>query len=152
MRPLAYMLGLLSSAALAACHVGPRIGELAAPREPGGARVLIAVDRDARRGARHEGELVAVRDDGVIVALSPAGNANVHLTFAPWAAFYRLTATDLPGFRTTPENGKAPPRELEIERLRLVSRYPQGLSPELTANLLAAYDQASLDSLPAEAH
>lgn len=150
MKTLTRMLGVLVPAMLSACHVGPQIGELAAPRQPGGAWVVIAIDADRRPGLRYEGELVAVRADGVIIA-RPSTSSKLPLTVVRWEEIVRLTATELPGFRARPERAKAPPREAEIERLRLVSRYPQGLSPELTANLLAAYEQESLDSLETEA-
>lgn len=135
---------VLLSAALSACHVGPRIAELAAPRQPGGARVVI--DLDAGRHAPHyEGELIAVRADGLIVAL-PSTTSKPHLTLVDWKAIYRLKASELPGFQTKPERTEAP-SEAEIDKWRLVSRYPQGLSQRLAGDLLAAYDQESLDSL-----
>jgi hypothetical protein len=144
MRILRRTLLVLLSVLLSACHVGPRIGELAAPRQPGGARVVIAIDA-GRRDPHYEGELIAVRADGVIVAL-PSTGPKPHLTFVTWQAIYRLTAIELPGFQTTPERTKAP-SDAEVDRWRLISRYPQGLSPELAAAVLAAYEQASLDSL-----
>jgi hypothetical protein len=52
-----------------------------------------------------------------------------------------LAATELPGLSTRTEN--RPPREEAFDEWRLVSRYPQGLSAELTAGLLAAYEQQS---------
>ena len=135
---------VLISAVLPACHVGPRIAGLAGPRQPGGAHVVIDLDA-GRHGPSREGELIAVRADGVIVAL-PSTGSKLHLTLVGWETIYRLNARGLPGFRTSPERTKAP-SEADIDKMRLVSRYPQGLSPALTADLLAAYEQQSLDSL-----
>lgn len=133
--------------ALAGCHVGPQIGELAALRQPGGAHVVVAAAAAAdaqQSGPAYEGELVAVRDDGVVLALRSA-EPKTRLSFLGWPAITRLTATALPGFATRVQVGE-PPNETALDRWRLVSRYPQGLSAELEAELLAAYGQESLDS------
>lgn len=148
MRTLTRALYAFVPIVLSACHVGPQIGELAAPRQPGGARVTVAVDAAQRGGPRYEGELVAVRADGVIIAL-PSSSSKPRLTFIGWGEISRLKATALPGFEAAPGSGNAP-REPELDKLRLVSRYPQGLSQELTTNLLAAYEQESFYSLETE--
>jgi hypothetical protein len=146
MRTLRCALLVLASAALWACHVGPRIADLTAPRQPAGAHVVIELDA-SRHGRSREGELIAVRDDGVIVAL-PSTGSKQQLTLIDWKAIYRLTARSLPGFGATPAQNGAPSAG-DIDKMRLVSRYPQGLSPALTADLLAAYQQQSLDTLAA---
>lgn len=134
---------------LSACELGPQIATMAAPRQPGGATVVVAVNASGQRQrAEYEGELVAVRDDGAIVALHSDAGPKPRLTLLPWQLVAAITATQLPGFKAQSEAGGAP-RDSQMEKMRLVSRYPQGVSSALMVELLAAYQQESLDTLEA---
>lgn len=130
---------------LSACHVGPLIDQIHAAREPGGACVLIEIAQwGTQKKQKYEGELLEVRDDGLVVALQSDSIRDTHIAFVPWNIVYRVKATTLPGIQsTTPQTERR--REIAIKEFRIVSRYPQGLSPELLDRLLASFDQKAMD-------
>ena len=95
------------------------------------------------------GEVIAVRDDGLIIladnVLRDQGRviqATKVLRLVPYSEI-RTTRFDqmMPPIDIT--GGRAPAPKAR-ERLRLVSRYPQGLTPALLSDLLRAYGQTAL--------
>ncbi len=132
-------------ALLSACSVGPRIDHIYAARLPDGASVLIEIVQSGRQKKQiYEGELLEVRDDGLVVALRSDSIRDTHIAFVPWNIVYRVKATTLPGIQSyTPHRERR--REIAIKEFRIVSRYPQRLSPELLAKLLASFDQKAMD-------
>ena len=132
-------------ALLSACHVGPQIDQIHAARLPAGASVLIEIARSGtQKKQEYAGELLEVRDDGLVVALRSDTIRDTHIAFVSWNIVYRVKATTLPGIQsTTPQTEMR--RENAIKEFRIVSRYPQGLSPELLNRLLASFDQKAMD-------
>lgn len=123
--------------ALAACSVGTRVDTFAPARNPDGATLRLEI----RAGAPLTmGELLAVEDTALLIR----GDAGI--TLVPLRVIRRGSAT-APGSRASFGRGRltAPTRE----RLRLLSRYPQGVTPELLRQLLDAYGQAELKVLSA---
>lgn len=126
-------------ALLSACHVGPQIDQIHAARLPAGASVLIEIARSGtQKKQEYAGELLEVRDDGLVVALRSDTIRDTHIAFVPWNIVYRVKATTLPGIQSST-------RRIAIKKFRIVSRYPQGLSPELLEKLLASFDQKAMD-------
>ena len=80
------------------------------------------------------GELIALRDDGLllvsdkVVRLVPYGSIV--------SALFDQTEDRI--------DGHQPPSRDQRERLRVLSRYPQGLAPDLLNDLLHAYGQGEL--------
>lgn len=124
-----------------ACHVGHSVKEFAPAFGPNG----ILTDLQLK-GVRVEGELLEVRDSGLLVLWKkrvPAGQQQrLVVTSVPLAAI-RSGRFDLYG--TLIVNG-APAAKNSLERLRLVSRFPKGLTPELRAALLTAHGQTEPDA------
>ena len=110
----------------AACGMGTPAHKFDAARGPAGVTVDL---RLAQRG-RVRGELLAVGDSALIVR-------------GPAIALVRYASIRSGVFRDVGAvsfDGRAPqPRDRE--RLRQVSRFPQGLSPELMQRLLQAHGQ-----------
>lgn len=138
MRGLAGQLtGVLLCVVTAGC-VGTHAGSLRPANEPAGVFVTLAVT--SRTGERHwkndrvSGELLAVQDTAFLLLVDQ------RLTLVPYGATTGGSARQQRSFFL---KGRAPDRGLR-ERLRLLSRYPQGVSPELLARLLAAYGQPAL--------
>jgi hypothetical protein len=145
MNRLIQLLAVVGAVLLASCHTGPQVAEMDVLRQPQGAAVVADVNQEGeRKRLRVAGELIEVRDDGVVLETSVSDGAQ--LTFIPWRIVYRLQATDLKGFRTISASGGVG-RPEAVERMRLVSRFPQGLTDELMATLLASYGQMSLVEL-----
>ena len=88
--------------------------------------------------------LLEVRDDGLVVALRSDSIRDTHMAFVPWNIVSRVKAITLPGIQSTTPHAERR-RENAIKKFRIVSRYPQGLSPELLDRLLASFDQKTMD-------
>jgi hypothetical protein len=115
---------------LTACSVGTTGRNYAPAKGPAGATVTLELTGKRTMG----GELLAV-EPGTLLVLSGR----------------QLFRVALPAVRS----GKAPkvvfsgnPLQDQLrERLRLISRYPQGVSAELEARLLEAYGQAAIQEV-----
>ena len=126
------ILALALLAPIAACTIGPSIREFEQAHRAAGAPVTVRTSR-----GRIDGELLAASDSGVVVL------ARDGIT----AVSYRVMRNGVArGLRTDFGMGDAPDPDTRLT-LRDLSRYPQGISPELLQKLLAAYRQASLIEL-----
>jgi len=117
----------------AACYHGPSLQKFEPAHAPDG------IDADLRLAhARVHGELLAVEDTALIV-LSERNK----VVLVP---FRKVKTGD---FRDLgPLLGDGKPSQDTVERLRLVSRFPAGLTPELRGRLLAAYGQTEVEVVP----
>ncbi len=137
----------LAATWLSACHVGPQIDDTNLGRQPHGASVVVELAEKANaKRIEHRGELLDVRDDGLVVLASEASEAGPRIVLIPWSKIHRASASDLSGIAVRTSQGDNQ-RNASIEELRNVSRFPQGLSPELIERLLIRYGQTALDSI-----
>jgi hypothetical protein len=114
-------------------------------RGPEGIRSTVSTDR-----ARFEGELLAVRDDALLLLASAAAsgggtpapqNASPMVRLIPFTAIASAQFHQL-GSRFEIRGGRSPSPRVR-ERLRRVSRFPQGMSPAIEADLLKAHGQSA---------
>jgi hypothetical protein len=112
------------------CTFGQSVLKYEPAHSPRGvtARITTASDRPL------VGELIEVRDAGLVV-----GNEAV-IALVPYAVVKRAAFVQT---RLSLEAGQAPDRSTR-EKLRLLSRFPQGLSPALLQELLEAHGQSEL--------
>ncbi|MGH7613895.1 MAG: hypothetical protein ACREMW_07645 [Gemmatimonadales bacterium] len=125
---------------LNACHVGPSAENFAPAIGPNG------IWADLRlKGVRVEGELLEARDSGLLVLRKQRVRAGQRpprvVTFVPLEAIRRGR---FERYGTLIVNG-APVAKGALQRLRLVSRFPNGLTPELRAALLTVHGQTEPD-------
>lgn len=108
------------------CRFGPKMEKLSVARGPGGA----AIEAATLTGPVN-GELVSVTDDGVVVLQA---NRLINVRFAEIrnARFKELGSDYRFGGQKRPDPDR-------IARLRRVSRFPQGITPEIEARLLTLY-------------
>jgi hypothetical protein len=134
----------LAAISLSACHVGPQIKDLDLANNPEGATVEVQVlPADGQDKLKFEGELLEIRDDGIIFSGASADDADDELVFVAWSRAARVRATEFGGYRA--EIGRSLEWSTETkERFRLISRFPQGISPEIMESLLAAHRQEKL--------
>jgi hypothetical protein len=111
-----------------ACHLGGRVDRFAPAKQPQG----VAVTFWLRGGATGQGELLTVQDTALVVLVQDS------VTLVP----YRVLQAGR--FSQVGELTETPPTKDFAARLRLVNRFPQGLTPEMLARLLAAYGQSAL--------
>ena len=128
------MLATVAAIALAGCHLGKSGADLPIANRPGGAHVSLRTSSGA-----YSGELLAVQDDGVVIS-------GDRILFAPFSAIVRLTVDKMGGQY---QLGTADvPRGERLEQLRLVSRFPQGLTPTIRSALLAQKSQTDIAVIP----
>lgn len=129
------ILGLFALGLLAACAVGTTGGSYEPAKGPAGARVTLEVT-----GHREViGELLAVEDASLLLLQER------QLVRVPLAL---IVSGNAPKVSFTGRTLMAKSDEAR-ERLRLISRYPQGMSPELEAMLLEAYGQSRVQEVDA---
>lgn len=134
----------LAVVSLSACHVGPQIKDLDMANNPEGATVEVQVlPAEGRDRLKFEGELLEIRDDGIVFSGTSADDAAGEVIFVAWSRAGRVRATEFGGYRA--EIGRSLEWGAETkERFRLISRFPQGISPEIMNSLLAAHRQEEL--------
>jgi len=128
------MLATVAAFALAGCHLGTSGADLPVAQQPGGAHVSLRTSRGA-----YSGELLAVQEDGVIISsdriMFAPFSAIVGLTVEKMGAHYQLGTADVP-------------RGERLAQFRAVSRFPQGLTPNIRSVLLAQKSQGEIAVIP----
>jgi hypothetical protein len=112
------------------CVHGITTAEFIPARDPQGVRAEIVTQT-----RRLSGELIAFHDDGLVVVEQRM------LRFVPFSAIRTVTFDQVD---QTNLGGGRPPNRADRRRFQLLSRYPQGLTPELLDTLLRAYGQTAL--------
>jgi hypothetical protein len=127
--------------ALTACHVGPSTKNFAPAIGPNGIWADLHL-----KGVRVEGELLEVQDSGLLVLRKKRVPARQRqtlvVTLVPLEAIRRGR---FDRYGTLIEDG-TPVAKGALQRLRLVSRFPKGLTPELRAALLTVHGQTEPDA------
>jgi hypothetical protein len=123
------------TALLSSCVFGQRAEEYARPR----AEILeieVLPSPQVADATRLTGELLAVEETGLLLL------AGQTVLFVSYESIRRVKFERIKNIRFPA--GQPPPPET-VKTLRLVSRFPYGLSPEVKAALLAAYDQTEVE-------
>ena len=121
-------------AATLSCHVGPSIHNFEPAASAHGVQAYL---RLGKHGTKVEGELLAVRDSTLLVLRDGERVAVVPIRLIRSARFEKVDVLmDSNRLRAD-----------DRERLRLFSRFPAGLTPELEAQLLAVYGQTAADQV-----
>lgn len=132
---------------IAACHVGPQVDKTDLGVKPQGANAVVALTGKARtKKVEYEGELLDVRGAGVLMLIQGTTELDPRIVLIPWDRINRAATTDKPVIVVRPTHGEKQ-RRTATDNLRNVSRFPQGLSAELTNRLLARYGQSALDTI-----
>jgi hypothetical protein len=122
----------ISSLVCSACHIGTTAASYTPATKPEGAQMLIATPR-----AHLAGELVEVRDNGIVVLLSDG-----RVALVPWSVTTTAAAQGVPGLRAS-YGGQQPSAEVRTN-LVTVSHFPQGMTPDIQARFLAAHKQSEI--------
>lgn len=133
-------LTLIALLTLTGCSVGPNVNKLAPARTGQGVDIaVVPVETpDGPTYGRISAELLAVRDDALLLR---AGL----LVLVSYASIKSAEVEELTRLNF---GGRRPPSEEQRQELRLLSRYPQGISDDLLRRLLDAYDQDELHTIP----
>lgn len=121
---------------VSACSMGTRVQKFEPAQQPGGVMIQLRL-RDGRGTRVVGGELLAVQDSGLFV------RAMTMLLFVPNGSV-RQGQTTTRGAGVT---FAGRPTGSSRERLRLLSRYPGGMTADLLGRLLAAYGRDSVETV-----
>lgn len=135
---------ILLAAPMSACHVGPQITDLDLAHNPDGATVEVQIFVSEGRGRmKFEGELLEIRSEGLVFSGSDANESVDEVIFVAWNRARRVKAFKFGGYDAT-IGQSLEWKPAAKERFRLISRFPQGISPEIMNGLLAAHRQEEL--------
>lgn len=127
------------------CSAGIEVKNFKPAQGPQGVQMEIKLYGDVIKGDKVEGELLAVRADGVLlkVAEYPVGDDIAErVVLIP---FWMMDTARLEQMgRAKVESQGEDMNDVYLKRLRLVSRFPQGLSDELLGKILTSLDQDTL--------
>jgi hypothetical protein len=124
---------LITALCSVACfHIGPSAENFPLASRPNGATVTVQT-----AGQTVAGELLAVRDDGVVILRGSK------LAFAPFADLRSVDVAELAEYSI----GAGAPSPERRAKLNVLSRYPQGISAALQQKLFAQSGQAELEVL-----
>jgi hypothetical protein len=128
---------LAVSLALAGCHIGTRAERFDPARKPEGVGAEIQV-----RGKTLNGELLEVGASSLLLLAQRQSAGRVVLV--PYAAIEDAQFRQMSSCRI---RSGLPPEAAVRERLRQVSRFPQGLAPELLQRMLEDLGQSEPETL-----
>jgi hypothetical protein len=123
-----FFTALVAMSMVTGCRFGPKIEQVSLARSPRGAMYEVT-----KFVGVVNGELLAVIDDGLVVL---EGQRMVTVPFSE----IRDARTSELGSDYRVRDGKRPNPQL-MARLRRVSHFPQGITPEIQARLLTLYPQ-----------
>ena len=150
---------LIVSLVITACQLGPRIDKFEQARRPEGITTTIELRSGLDQDGRIEGELLEVQENGLLLnarTIRDGGTVERRLVFVPYTAMRDIDLDEL-GLKVLPHHDQETEYEAAIrqdgssvrvrhvEQLRLLSRFPQGLSPPLLEQLLAAEGQTAVE-------
>ena len=89
------------------------------------------------------GELIEVRDDGIVLLATNSQDMAHPKSELRFVRYQGIVSSSIDDSHYSFPNRRAP-KPSAREQLRLLSRFPQGLTPELARQLLQAYGQTEL--------
>ena len=118
-----------------------RIGGTAAKLEPAAIPQGVSISVATKSGTSYSGELLEVRDGGVVILLTDG-----KVAFIPWDATAGATTPLVTEVRTSYGSGQRPGAEVR-NNLVILSHFPQGMTPEIQAKVLAAHGQSGVTEI-----
>ena len=124
------------------CSTSVEVKDFKPAQTPQGIEMELSLNGDVLDGQKVKGELLAVRDDGVLLNVADypdsAGAGNT-IVLIPFWMMDRAKLEQMGSAKVESQGEEA--NKMYLARLRLVSRFTQGLSDELLAELLMKMGQ-----------
>jgi hypothetical protein len=124
---------LITSLLSSACHIGQSAASYGPATRAEGVTMIITTD-----AGRFTGELVEVKDNGIVALLSDG-----RVALVPWSATTNAVAQGVPGTSASYGFKMQPGREARVN-LIMMSHFPQGMTPEIQERFLAGHKQAEI--------
>lgn len=138
---------LLLMLLIAGCSVGVKIVNFKPAQGPQGVHIELQLEGKAIRGSKISGELLAVRADRILLNVidnPDSPNATSRVVLIPFSLIKTVDPEQMGRMRFRSQREEMD--EDHLNRLRLVARFPQGLSDEMLAVLLADLGQDQVDN------
>lgn len=138
--------GPLLLLAAAGCSTSVAVKDFKPAQHPEGVQMELKLNGDVIDGNKIAGELLAVRGDGVLLRVDDypgPGRSGQTVVLIP---FWMMDTAKLEQMGSAKVESQGEEKnQLYLDRLRVVSRFPQGLSEELLTKLLATMGQEEVE-------
>jgi len=132
---------------LAGCSTGIEVAEFRPAQGPAGIHMEIALNGDVLGGEKVAGELLAVRPDGVLLNIAGYLDNPKAVDRVVLVPYWMMDTVRLEQMgRAKVESRGEEMNKVYLNRLRLLSRFPQGLSDGLLSELMTRQGQATLET------
>jgi len=146
LRTYALLGSMLASVFVSACRFGTKPGAIDWVVSPEGARIALRVVGEPQDRV---GELLAVDDESVVMrSLEVVEGVELRrprISRVVWSRVYAIDVDQLDGRYDVMRGQRV--TDDERRKLSLISRFPQGISPELLTRVLAANKQAAIEEV-----
>lgn len=139
------LISSMVAGSIAACSYGPKMADFPSATGPEGATVRVTVP-----GTAYHGQLLETRPDAILI-LSGArierksgDTAEISETRIRLVPYSRIESVQFQRGSKLDGRKWSPTDAASRERFRLLSRFPQGLTPELLQQLLKMYGQTEV--------
>lgn len=126
------------------CSTGIEVADFKPAQGPAGVQMELKLDRDVLDDNKIEGELLAIRPDGILLSVNGYMGSDSSVRRVVLIPFSMIDTAALEQMGKARVESQGEQSEIVLNRLRLVSRFPQGVSDELLTSLMNAYGQAEL--------
>ncbi len=131
---------------VAGCSTSVEVKDFKPAQHPQGIHMEVKLNGDVVDGNKLEGELLAVRQDGVLLNVSDYPGRRKGTRLIVLVPFWMMDTVTLEQMgRAKVESQGEEQNQIYLDRLRRLARFPQGLSEELLAQLLEKYGQEQLE-------
>ena len=137
---------LLLFLAMAGCSTSVEVKDFKPAQGPQGVQMELSLNGNVIDGDEIAGELLAVRDDGVLLSVVDYPDSVSAKNTVVLIPFWMMDTAKLEqmGSAKVQSEGEES-NEIYLARLRLVSRFPQGLSDDLLTELLTELGQEQVE-------
>lgn len=132
--------------ALAGCSTSVEVKDFKPAQGPQGIQMELTLNGDVIDGNKLSGELLAVHDDGVLLNVDDYPNSANAANTVVLIPYWMMDTAKLEQMgRAKVESQGEEKNKVYLDRLRLLARFPQGLSEDLLTKLLTEMGQEQVE-------
>ena len=138
--------GLMFVLAAAGCSTSVAVKDFKPAQSPHGINMELTLNGNVIDGNKISGELLAVRGDGVLLSVEDYLDSGSKKEWVGLIPFWMMDTAKLEQMGSAKVESQGEEKnKLYLDRLRLLSRFPQGLSDDLLAELLTIMGQEEVE-------
>ncbi len=136
---------LLTLVVIVGCSTSVEVKNFKPAQKPQGIQMELSLNGNVIDGSKIKGELLAVRGDGILLNVADYPGSTRSGDTVVLIPFWMMDTAELEQMgRAKVESQGKEKNELYLDRLRLLSRFPQGLSDDLLSELLKRVGQGQV--------